>query len=119
VVTGAAALTVFGYFDQQFDRELRIVLAVLALVWVARLPLPRVVARGVGVLAATSLYIFLVHWQVWPVLDRNFEDHVALVLTVAAGVVVGLAVDRAWRGARELAARRWSARGSDAPLPTV
>jgi peptidoglycan/LPS O-acetylase OafA/YrhL len=102
IVTGAAALTVFGYFDQQFDRELRILLAVAALVWVVRVPLPRLVARAVGVLAATSMYIFLVHWQIWPVLDRTFDDRVAYVLTILAGVAVGLAAERAWSGARRL-----------------
>jgi hypothetical protein len=111
-VTAAAALTVFGYFDHQFDRELRIALAAVALVWVARVPLPRLLARGVGVLAATSMYIFLVHWQVWPVLDRNFEGHVAFVLTVAVGVVVGLAADRAWHGAGAIVGR---ARSPKAP----
>ena len=51
------------------------------------------------------MYVFLVHWQVWPVLERNVDDHVAFALTILVGVSVGLAVERAWTAGRRLLGR--------------
>ena len=86
-VTLLAVVTTFGYFDQ-FDRELRIVLMIGALVWIPSVRLPRPVAVGVGVIAAASMWIFLVHWQVWPVLTPWMHNGLAFWLTIATGVGV-------------------------------
>ncbi|MFK7917675.1 MAG: AMP-binding protein [Ilumatobacter sp.] len=93
MVTGLALVTTLGYFEtvgrsDQLDRELRILAMVLALVWVSSVRLPRPVAAVVGRIAAASMWIFLVHWQVWPLLTPHFDDRFAYALTILSGVVV-------------------------------
>lgn len=87
VATAATVATSIGYFGQT-DRELRIILMVTALIWIPRMSMPTPIARVVGTLAAASMWIFLVHWQVWPLLTPWLDDRVAYLLTMASGVVV-------------------------------
>ncbi len=47
---------------------------------------PHVVARVAGVLAGASLWIYLVHWQVYPHLEYRIP-WLATVLALAAGVL--------------------------------
>jgi acyl-CoA synthetase (AMP-forming)/AMP-acid ligase II len=75
-----------GFFVGDARRDLAVVLGMLALIWVSRVRLPAVVARAVGVLAAASLWIYLVHWQVYPWLEFRMPL-AATVLSLAAGVV--------------------------------
>ncbi len=61
-----------------------IVGGMLLLAWVPTIPLPRFAVAGTGVLASASLYIYLTHYQVYPLLG---EAHwLALLASVAAGV---------------------------------
>ena len=84
---GAAGL--FGFFDDDASRGL-IVLGGLLLVLVAtRLPCPPALSRLAGVLATSSLYIYLTHWQVYP----RWEDSVP-ALALGASLVVGVAYER-------------------------
>lgn len=85
--TAATVVTSIGYFGQT-DREWRIILMVSALIWIPRMSMPTPVARVVGALAAASMWIFLVHWQVWPLLTPWLNDRVAYLLTMASGVLV-------------------------------
>jgi hypothetical protein len=84
-VTGAILLTIPGYFDRP-QREAVIMAGLVLLVWVPNLPSLAAVNRAAGVLAASSLYIYLTHWQVFPHLDH----HNAL-LALAASLAVGIA----------------------------
>ena len=99
VVTAAAIITTFGYFGSvgytdQFDREARIALMICALVWIPTVRIPRLVAPVVATIAAASMWIFLVHWQVWPALTPIMDDDLAFFLTIAAGVVVWWSAER-------------------------
>ncbi|HEU5108141.1 MAG TPA: acyltransferase family protein, partial [Micromonosporaceae bacterium] len=85
LVTGAILLTIPGYFDRP-QREAVIMAGLVLLVWVPSLPSLGWVNRAAGVLAAGSLYIYLTHWQVYPLLDHHDE-----LLATAASLAVGLA----------------------------
>ncbi|HEX2772355.1 MAG TPA: AMP-binding protein, partial [Micromonosporaceae bacterium] len=84
LVTGAILATVPGFFGEP-EREAVIVAGLSLLVWVRNLPSVAAVNRVAGVLAASSLYIYLTHWQVFP---RIGGDSPALAL--AASLVVGV-----------------------------
>jgi hypothetical protein len=86
VVSALLVATVPGFFDDP-AREAVVVLGVLALVWVPHLRVPAVLARTSGVLAASSLYVYLTHWQVYPHLEERYP-----AAAVAASFAVGIAV---------------------------
>jgi acyl-CoA synthetase (AMP-forming)/AMP-acid ligase II len=111
LVTAAIAVTVPGYFGlDQLARELLIVAGLVLLVWVPRLPSLRSLNRLAAVLAASSLYIYLTHWQVYPWLYRASP-----ALAVAASLLVGIgyamlvtrATARLLRPVRRLPGRVW------------
>lgn len=99
LVSVLAIVTTLGYFETvgrtgQLDRELRILAMVLALVWISSIRLPKIAAAIVGRIAAASMWIFLVHWQVWPLFTPWFDDRFAYVLTILSGIVVWWATGR-------------------------
>jgi hypothetical protein len=96
VVSVAAVALVPGYFHGQFDREVRVLLAVLVLAWVPAVLIPRLLAQPIGWVAAASMWIFMTHWVVWPELTPLMPDVLAMVATVGAGVGVWAA----WRAGR-------------------
>ena len=100
LVTALLAVTSVGYFDQ-VDREWRIILLGAALIWLPTIPLPRLAVRPISVIAAASMHIFLVHWQVWPVFTPWLDLHLALVATIATGVAVWWSLDRLCSKARQ------------------
>ena len=109
LVSGLAVLTLTGYFPGEPLRVLIVQAGVLLLVWSRSLPLPRPLGPVVGWLAAASLWIYLTHWVVWPVLvDRLRLPAAATALAcLAVGVVAHRLVDaalsrlaRAWRRVR-------------------
>lgn len=92
LVSALVAATVPGFFGDP-AREAIVVVGLLVLVWVPSVRLPASVARLVGVLASASLYVYLVHWQVYP----HLEDRIpwlATVLSLVAGVALWQAVER-------------------------
>ncbi|MFC0534072.1 AMP-binding protein [Phytohabitans kaempferiae] len=106
VVTAAIAGTVPGYFGDP-KREAVVVAGLVLLVWVASLPSTGAVNRIAAVLAGASLYIYLVHWQVYPRLDHH-NALLAVVASLAAGIAYAALVTRVQRrlGRRGAAARR-------------
>ncbi|MCM0676180.1 AMP-binding protein [Micromonospora phytophila] len=99
LVTAAAVVTVPGFFDQP-RREVLIVAGLALLTWLPTVPSLAVVNRVAGVLAASSLYIYLTHWQVYPHL-RDLPL-VALALSLAVGIGYAALVNQAWRWWRSL-----------------
>ncbi len=85
--------TTVGFFGQT-DRELRIIAMVLALTWFPSMLVPRPLARLITPIAAASMWIFLVHWQVWPLFTPWMHNGVAFWLTIASGVGVWWVADR-------------------------
>jgi hypothetical protein len=93
LVSAVLVATVPGFFDSA-AREAVVVVGLLALVWVRSVRLPSWAARVVGVLASASLYVYLVHWQVYPHLEDDLPL-LATVLSLLAGVALWQAVERA------------------------
>jgi len=78
-----------GFFGGSVGRPLYLATGLLVLVWLPQLRLPAWVARAVTPLAAASLWIYLLHWQVYPHLEHRWPL-AATVLSLLAGVL-------AWR----------------------
>jgi len=81
VVVAAAS----GFYSDP-QREAVIAAGVLAIIAMRRIPLPRLAVPVVGVLASASLYIYLVHWQVWQALP-DVSRPVVFALCIGAGLL--------------------------------
>ncbi|MEV6597628.1 AMP-binding protein [Actinoplanes sp. NPDC051346] len=95
LVTAAGLVAVAGYFDNPL-REAVVGVGLVLLAWVPHLPSLPGVNRVAGMLAGSSLYIYLIHWQVYPPLQR-LSPLVATLAAVVAGVALGVLVGRATR----------------------
>ncbi|MET1058150.1 MAG: AMP-binding protein [Nocardioides sp.] len=91
-----------GFFDDP-HREVVVMLGLLFLVWVPAVRLPALAVRGVGALAAASMWIYLLHWQAYPWFEHSFP-----LLATALGLGIGLLGWRASERARVAWARRTS-----------
>ncbi|MEO5854143.1 MAG: AMP-dependent synthetase, partial [Nocardioides sp.] len=98
LLTALTVVTVPGFFDEG-ARDGYVAVGLLALVWLPRLRLPRALARLAGVLAGASLWIYLLHWQVYPHLEYRLP-WLATVLSLAVGVVAARIATRVAVGAR-------------------
>ncbi|MEV0674471.1 AMP-binding protein [Mycobacterium sp. NPDC050441] len=85
IVTVVLAVGLHGYFGNT-GREALVLAGFALLIWLPALRCPAVVAAGSGVLAEASLYIYLTHYQVYPL----FGDH--RVAGVLAALIVGIAL---------------------------
>jgi hypothetical protein len=84
VVVAAAAIGVSGFFGEP-QRELLVIAGVAALAWVSTVRLPRPVDTALGVLAGSSLFVYLTHWQVYPHLEVE-HPLLATVSSFAVGI---------------------------------
>lgn len=96
VTSAAACVAVPGFFGTP-SREAVVLVGILVLLWFPMLPVVRPLVPVVGVLAGASMFIYLIHWQVYPPL----EDHVPWLATLLS-LAVGVAV---WRGYTFVVAR--------------
>ncbi|HSX66770.1 AMP-binding protein [Nocardioides sp.] len=94
LLTALAAVGTVGFFLGEPGREAYIVLGIVALTWVRQVQVPDRVARTAGVLASASMWIYLVHWEVYPHLEHRIPL-LATVLSLAAGVLAWQAWGRA------------------------
>jgi hypothetical protein len=88
VVSILVVVTLPGFFDD-LQREALIAAGMLLLVWVPSVRVPRFLVPVLGLLAASSLYIYLIHWQVYPWLEYRWP-----VLALLSSLVVGVACAR-------------------------
>jgi acyl-CoA synthetase (AMP-forming)/AMP-acid ligase II len=92
IIASCAVLMVApGFFGEPL-REAIIVAGCLLLCWLPVLRVPRVLVPVVVVLAASSMYVYLTHWQVYPPIEE-----VSPALAMLASFAVGIA---AWWLAR-------------------
>ena len=75
-------------------RPAYLVVGLLALIWLPHVRLPSLAASLIGVLAASSLWIYLLHWRVYPALEVS-SPVVATVLSLVVGVAAAEGVRRA------------------------
>ncbi|WP_371411354.1 AMP-binding protein [Mycobacterium sp. shizuoka-1] len=98
LVSAVVIVGVVGYFGNG-HREVLVATGILALIWLPALPFPAGLTVAAGVVAEASLYIYLTHFQVYPL----FGDR---VVGVVAAIAVGIALTQAIGALRA----RWSAR---------
>jgi acyl-CoA synthetase (AMP-forming)/AMP-acid ligase II len=92
LLTAVIAASVPGFFNNGV-RDAVVAGGLLVLLWVPQLPIPRPALRVLGPLAASSLYIYLTHWQVYPWFAE--QPWIALAASLAAGVLCWVCLERA------------------------
>ena len=93
IVSAVALAALPGWFGDPV-REVIIGVALLAIIWVREVPVPRFLAPVTGVIGGASMWIYLTHWQVYPPLQDTFHPGVLLALSVLTGVVAQKLWDR-------------------------
>ena len=84
-VTVVLAIGIVGYFGQP-GRETLVFVALTLLIWLPAIRCPSALTVAAGLVAEASLFIYLTHYQVYPL----FGEH--QLVGVAAAVVVGILV---------------------------
>jgi hypothetical protein len=108
-----------GYFGEP-QREAFLVVTLLLLLWVPSLPVPRVATRAIGLVAGASLYIYLSHWQVFPVVEDAAGKPAAVLVSLVAGVLLWKLVSAAEAHGRRFRVRRApQAAAARAPAPAA
>ncbi|NUK32479.1 AMP-binding protein [Streptomyces lunaelactis] len=97
LVTAAALATVPGFFPGDPGREAIIVAGFALLVWVPTLPSRERVNQLAGLMASSSLYIYLTHWQIFPLIE-GFSRHLAFLASLVFGIAYATCVTRLMRG---------------------
>ena len=85
LVTALAVAGIHGFFLHEPAREAYVIAGITALVWVRHVRIPDRLARPAGLLATASMWIYLVHWEVYPHLEHRIPL-LATLLSLAAGV---------------------------------
>ncbi|MFJ5899955.1 acyltransferase family protein [Streptomyces sp. NPDC093064] len=101
LLTATLLLTVPGLFQDQPLRTAIVIAGLVLLIWVPTLPSLAPVNALVGVLASSTLYIYLTHYQVYPYLEDGFPL-TALFASLAVGVGYRAVVTRMARRIRWL-----------------
>jgi len=96
LLTALTLVTVPGFFGEG-SRDAYVAAGLVALIWVPGLRLPAAVARPAATLAAASLWIYLLHWQIYPHLEYRIP-WLATVLSLVVGVLASWLADRVLRG---------------------
>ncbi|APH00694.1 AMP-binding protein [Janibacter indicus] len=104
------AVGMWGFFVEP-SRGLTVLVAIAVLGLVPRVPLPRPLALPLGLVAAASLHIYLVQWQVFRVVD---DPWLALAGSLVLGVVLWWLLQRPTHALADLATRD----RRPAPAPT-
>lgn len=111
LLTAITLAAVPGFFGEP-TRELVIIAGIALLTWTTTVRVPRVLGRVIGVLASSSLYVYLTHWQVYP----HLEDHyplLAVLSSLAVGVTYWLVSSRALAAVARLRRRATSRAAAD------
>lgn len=94
LVTAVLVVGLQGYFDST-HREALVITGLVLLIWLPAVRCPAAVAVAAGVVAEASLYIYLTHYQLYPL----FGSH--RLVGVIASVVVGVALTAAVTSLRD------------------
>ena len=113
LVVLALAVGLLGFFPGEPGRTAIVGVGVLLLVRARPVPVPAPVAAPLGILASSSLWIYLTHWQVYPGLEASGRPVLAIAASLAVGIGCGAAYARLARVARTAVRRRRR------PLPTA
>lgn len=93
LLTAAAVIASAGYFQDPW-RDGTILAGLAAVIWAPRVQVPAALRRVLGALAGSSLFIYLTHWIVYPLIDQTSRP-LALGASLAAGIVCAAAAAKA------------------------
>ncbi|MER5334484.1 AMP-binding protein [Micromonospora sp. NPDC002717] len=108
-VTLAIVATVPTFFGDP-GREAVIIGGLLLMIWVADLPSVPLLNRAAAALAASSIYIYLTHWQIFRPVD-DISLPLALLASLAFGIAYAMLVPRL-AGKAGTVAVRWCTRAA-------
>ena len=86
-VSVLAAAAVPGFFGTP-SREGLVLGGLLLVLWLPRIPLVEPLPRLMALVASASLWIYLSHWQVFPVVKRAIGPTAAMLASIAVGVLL-------------------------------
>ena len=109
-------LATYGFFGDPV-RETIVVAGIVALLLPWPVLLPRPVARASGALAGASLWIYLVHWQIYPSLEAAGLGWLGVIASVAAGLLATAAYAALQRTVRSFAGVTLARRAAPDPAP--
>ncbi|MCH9728879.1 MAG: AMP-binding protein [Actinomycetia bacterium] len=89
LVTAVLIVGLHGYFGSDL-REALVFVGFTLLVWLPAVRCPSVIAAGAGILAEASLYIYLTHYQVYPL--SGTHRAIGMIAAIAVGVMITAAV---------------------------
>jgi hypothetical protein len=97
-VTVALAVSIVGYFGNP-HREALVFAGLALLIWLPAIRCPAVFTVSAGLIAEASLYVYLTHFQVYPL----FGEHTALgvIASIVVGVILTQLVTLLRRGLRD------------------
>jgi acyl-CoA synthetase (AMP-forming)/AMP-acid ligase II len=98
LVTALAVVGTHGFFLHEPAREAYVVVGIAALTWLRDVRIPDRLARPAGVLAGASMWIYLVHWEIYPHLENRIPL-LATLLSLLGGIVASALWARAVRSA--------------------
>jgi acyl carrier protein len=114
LVVAAAMVALPGFFDGS-TRSIVVAAGLLALVWAPRLRAPAPLHRLVAAVAGASLWIFLTHFAVFPLLRPHVAPVVLFGVAFPVGIVAAALVD----GATARIGRARRSMAGAAPQPAV
>jgi acyl-CoA synthetase (AMP-forming)/AMP-acid ligase II len=85
LVTAVLAIGIVGYFGQP-GRETLVFVALTLLIWLPAIRCPSALTVVAGLIAEASLFIYLTHYQVYPLFGEH--ELVGVMAAVAVGVLV-------------------------------
>jgi acyl-CoA synthetase (AMP-forming)/AMP-acid ligase II len=94
VLSAAAVVATAGFFGEP-GREAVVAAGLLLTIWLPQFPVPRLLRRLTGGLAAASLPIYLTHWQIFPEVADVAGPHAALLASLAFGMGGAVVIARA------------------------
>lgn len=116
LVTATTLATVPGFFPGDPGREVIIMAGISLLVWVPTLPSKERFNRLAGLLATSSLYIYLTHWQIFPLID-GFSRHLAFLASLVFGIAYAAGANRLMRALPSASTRTPVSAGPRAAVP--
>jgi acyl-CoA synthetase (AMP-forming)/AMP-acid ligase II len=108
-----AIVTTIPGFHGHLPREAVMMGGLALLVWVPTVPSVHPLNRVAGVLAGSSLYIYLTHWQIYPHLDDH-SPLLAMIASLAVGIGYAAIATRATTKLPSLLAARLPSRRKSA-----
>ncbi|MDA2893049.1 AMP-binding protein [Mycolicibacterium sp. BiH015] len=100
-VTLVLAVGLHGYFTTT-ERELLVLTGLALLIWLPAVRCPSGVAVAAGVVAEASLYVYLTHYQVYPLFGEHRLAGVAASLVVGVALTAMVTQARQWLRERRL-----------------